>query len=50
MNLERQTASKYLDKIVDLGLLKKLRIGRSNYYINVQLTELFINRDLIKPK
>ena len=44
----RQTASKYLDKIVELGLLQKLKVGRSNYYINDRLAELFINRAQIE--
>ena len=34
------TARKYLEEIVDLGLLKKIRIGRSNYYFNHELIEI----------
>ncbi len=44
MSIQRKTASKYLDKIVELGLLKKLKLGRENYYINTRLYELFLNR------
>ncbi|MCR5172709.1 MAG: hypothetical protein K6B73_07585 [Treponema sp.] len=49
LELTRQTASKYLDELVDHNLLEKLRIGNSNYYINHQLVDLFINQaDLYK--
>ena len=49
LEVTRQTASKYLDELVDHNLLEKLRIGNSNYYINQQLVELFINQaDLYK--
>lgn len=42
MQVSRQTASKYLDRIVDLGLLKKEKMGKENYYINTRLLNLFI--------
>ena len=49
LEVTRQTASKYLDELVDHNLLEKLRIGNSNYYINQQLVDLFINQaDLYK--
>lgn len=43
MMVQRKTASKYLDKIVEAGLLEKLKIGRENYYINTKLRNLFLN-------
>ena len=43
MMVQRQTASKYLDMIVDAGLLFKIKPGRSNYYMNKKLIDLFIN-------
>ena len=46
MMVQRKTATKYLDKIVDAGLLQKLKLGRSNYYINTKLMNLFINHRL----
>lgn len=46
MMVQRKTATKYLDKIVDAGLLQKLKLGRSNYYINTRLMNLFINHRL----
>ena len=43
MMLSRQTSAKYLDKIVEKGLLTKIKLGRENYYINNRLMELFLN-------
>ena len=42
MSISRQTASKYLDKIVSTGLLKKIKLGRENYYVNKGLMALFL--------
>ena len=39
---DRRTVTKYLNKIVDLGLLTKTKIGRENYYINDALFKLFL--------
>lgn len=44
MMVQRKTATKYLDQIVDAGLLKKVKLGRSNYYVNTKLVELFSNQ------
>lgn len=43
LQLSRQTASKYLNKIVSLGLLHKEKIGKENYYINTRLMDLFVS-------
>lgn len=42
MSISRQTASKYLDKIVSTGLLEKIKLGRENYYVNKGLMDLFL--------
>jgi Fic family protein len=42
MQISRQTASKDLDRIVSLGLLRKEKMGKENYYINTRLMNLFI--------
>lgn len=42
MLVQRKTATKYLNIIVSLGLLDKVRMGRSNYYINTALMKLFM--------
>ncbi len=41
LNITRQTASKYLDKLTEAGFLKKQKLGRANYYINEQLFKIF---------
>jgi len=42
--VSRLTATKYLEQLVDIDLLKKEKIGRSNYYINQRLLSLLIER------
>lgn len=37
LGVSRVTATKYLDTLADGGFLRKQKIGRSNYYINVAL-------------
>lgn len=44
LSITRLTAAKYLEQLVDIGLLHKEKIGRSNYYINQSLVALFIER------
>lgn len=41
MGVHRQTASTYLNQLVDKGLLVKEKIGRDNIYKNIRLLELF---------
>jgi hypothetical protein len=36
-----------LDKIVEMGLLQKVKMGHSNYYINTKLMNLFINHNVL---
>ena len=43
MMVQRKTAAKYLDKIVETGLLEKVKRGRENYYINIKLCNLFLS-------
>lgn len=43
MIVGRATAAKYLTMIVDAGLLDKVRMGKTNYYINTRLVNLFLN-------
>lgn len=42
LGVSRITATKYLDELVQHGLLHKEKIGRSNYYINSPLCSLLI--------
>lgn len=39
LNIARQTASRHLDKLIDLDLVHKQRIGKENFYINKALYE-----------
>ena len=43
MMVQRKAAAKYLDMIVASGLMEKINIGRTNYYMNTKLIELFVN-------
>lgn len=43
LGVSRLTASKYLEMIVDLGLLEKVKVGRTNYYVNRKLVDLLVN-------
>ena len=40
MQVARNTASKYLDAIVETGLVKKVKLGKTNYYFNTKLIDL----------
>ena len=43
--VKRKTAAKYLDMIVDAGLLTKKKVVVTNYYINTELVNLFTGYD-----
>ena len=43
IQVARNTASKYLDMIVKTGLVEKVKVGKSNYYFNTKLIDLFLN-------
>lgn len=40
--VSRITATKYLDALTQTGFLRKQKQGRSNYYINVALTDILL--------
>ena len=40
LGVSRQTASKYLDKLETLGIVKKEKKWKDNYYINIKLYDL----------
>ena len=40
LKCSRLTATKYLNEMAELGLLKRLKLGREYYYINTSLMEL----------
>ncbi|ENZ3903489.1 Fic family protein [Campylobacter jejuni] len=41
LDISRQSASKYLKICENLGILECIKMGRSNYYINIELLRLF---------
>lgn len=43
LKVSRQTASIYLDKISELGLLEKTKMGKTNYYLNTGLIKILMN-------
>lgn len=43
IKVSRITAAKYLNKLVEHGLLEKVKMGTSNFYLNPELTRLLIN-------
>lgn len=45
MQIARNTASKYLDKIVETGLVEKIKVGKTNYYFNTKLIDLFLSHN-----
>ena len=44
LHIHRNTAGSYLRQLEKFGLLSKVKIGRSNYYINVELLNILKNR------
>lgn len=40
--VQKRTAQNYLDNIVELGLLEKIKVGRANYFINVNLIKVLM--------
>lgn len=43
LRITRPTAISYLNQLIEDGILTKLKLGRDNYYINVELYSLIIN-------
>lgn len=42
LDVSRLTATKYLDALVEGGFVKKQKLGRSNYYINIALNGILL--------
>ncbi len=43
LHVSRPTATKYLDSLVEIKLMRKIKIGRDSYYINRDLMECLSN-------
>lgn len=50
LDVSRITATRYLNLLVDSGFLKKQKIGKSNFYINEPLFELFKTSNKMNQK
>ncbi len=48
LHVSRLTATKYLNKLVAMGILAKVKVGRTNFYLNEPLFALL--RDGVKPQ
>lgn len=46
LSVSRLTATKYMEALAEAGFLKKHKIGRSNYYVNVRLNEILVGTSL----
>lgn len=44
VNVSRLTAANYLNKLAEDGMLRKDKLGTSNYYVNIELFELLSKR------
>ena len=43
LQVHRNTAAKYLNELVGIGLLSKLKLGKDNFYLNDALFQLLLN-------
>lgn len=46
LGVTRLTAASYLDALTDGGFLEKLRVGRSNYYVNTALVNILAGEEM----
>ena len=42
LNVSRLTATKYIEALAAAGFVRKHKVGRSNYYVNVRLNEILV--------
>lgn len=47
LKVSRLTATKYLAALAGAGFVQKVKVGRSNYYINVALNEILTRQDVV---
>jgi Fic family protein len=48
LKVSRLTATKYLEALVDGGFLQKVKVGRSNYYINLALNAILTRAEMVE--
>lgn len=44
LQISKRTSLNYLDAVTKIGLLKKIKAGKSNYYINTGLINILVNK------
>jgi Fic family protein len=49
LKVSRLTATKYLEALAGAGFVQKVKVGRSNYYINLALNSV-LTREMASPK
>lgn len=47
LGFTRLTATRYLDKLAEDGFLRKEKVGRANYYMNVALLEILTGDSML---
>lgn len=47
LKVSRLTATKYLDALTSAGFVEKIKVGRSNYYINLALNAVLTQAELV---
>jgi Fic family protein len=40
LNLSRNTIIRYLEQLIEIGIIQKKKIGRDNFYINISLLKI----------
>lgn len=49
LQVARLTATRYLNKLAEMGMLNKMKIGRSSYYVNLPLVDLLSQPIQLSP-
>ncbi|MEG2070065.1 MAG: Fic family protein [Bacteroidales bacterium] len=50
LSVSRPTATSYLDKLTQRGIVTKIKLGRENFYLNQELYTLLINAFHLEPE
>ena len=48
LNVSRLTATKYLNALGEAGFVRKVKVGRSNYYINTALSAILTRAEMVE--
>jgi len=48
LEVSRLTATKYLDALTESGFVRKVKVGRSNYYINQALNAILTRAEMVE--